>query len=355
MSGKITLAIVANNYGRDFDGIGKHAYILRGGFPDWIDADVYTSECVPYSSRLYRLLCPGMTLCLFRLCSDLKKSRRDAVMIDYPFVECNPLVIIPVMLIRSRLRRTGGRLILSLHEYDRVGRLRKFVIRSMLRGADMVFVSGEKLGRSVSRFTKGKIVTRPVTANMRLPAYSPDVREPVKGRIVFFGLVNRSKAFAPMLEAWDLYCGERETPGQLVILSGTSGLGNTERKNGSVVYRCGLDDGAVYGILRESAFCVTPIIPEVDEKNSSFKAACMSGCICLGHFCEEYRDLPFTEHIERYTAEGFLEAFRKIEGYAPEVIGEKRRAAAEFGKRFDPVVSAACVADEIRRFTEGQG
>lgn len=67
----------------------------------------------------------AMTKKLIGLIRNVKE--RDVVIIEYPFAECNILIIPFLKILKNKIGK--GQLLLSLHEYERVNFYRKFLLQ----------------------------------------------------------------------------------------------------------------------------------------------------------------------------------------------------------------------------------
>lgn len=337
------IASVSNNYGKQYDGVGAFAKVQNENYPDDVICINYTADCTFEASKLQRIFMPGMTFAINRLIKDFHKENFDVVMVEYPFVEWNPLIILSLLIVRNIAKKRRCKLVLSLHEYIRVNALRKLVIKIMCKLSDIVFVSNEEMKSAVSEFSN-QVCIRPIPTNLyNQEAMTLDIVQSTQN-YVFFGLVNKVKAFYEMLDAWDIY--NKDGKKTLYILT-ASQLSDIENKHIGVKYLYKQDDYTIIKILRSCVGCIVPIKPLVDNKNATFKTSCISGCISIGKFCDEYKELPFVINMPDYNINSFLCAFEQLDGIGEDDRIEKSKKAIEFGQKFVPKQEANSVYEQL--------
>ncbi|MFR8088589.1 MAG: hypothetical protein ACLU6B_08810 [Lachnospirales bacterium] len=343
------IASISNNYGRLYDGVGAFARVQNENYPEDVVCVNYTSDCTYEASKAKRFLMMKMTNTMWKCIKDFHKEKFDVVMLEYPFVEWNPLILLPIAVIKKMTRNAGSIFALSLHEYTRVSELRKKVIRAICQVVDIVFVSNEDMKDSISAFSKN-VAIRPIPTNL----YHKDAMEldivRLTSNYVFFGLVNHTKAFKEMLDAWDIY--NRDGSKVLYILTATP-LNSIEQKHRGVEYLYKQDDRTIITLIRSCVCCIVPIKPEVDNKNTTFKTACISGCMCIGKFGKEFDSLPFVINMSDYSIKSFLSAFESVDDMAEKDREEKSRAAVAFGNQFTPQQASKIVYQQLRNYIGG--
>jgi glycosyltransferase involved in cell wall biosynthesis len=339
----IKIASISNNYGKTFDGVGDFARVQNINYPKDINATVYSAECTYEASTLKRFFSIGMIQAIYKVIRDLKYSDYDVVMVEYPFVEWNPMILIPLTMLSKRIKKRGF-FVLSLHEYNRVNYLRKKVIEKICKLSDLVFVSDENIEEAVKQYCK-RTKIRQIPTNLYNDRAIHENIEKKENIYVYFGLVNSSKAFDEMLEAWDIF--NREGDKKLYILSGTP-LGDIERKHKGIEYIYNGSDYEIITKMREAQVCFLPVKPYVDSKNTTFKTASISGCICVGAFCDEYKKLDYVVNIENYNPKSIISALEKISNLSECEILKRIESAIEFGKKYTPQNTSEVVANEIR-------
>ena len=326
---RLKIASVANNYGKSHDGVGAYAGVQGEELSKYADVSVYTSECRYEESKLRKFFCMGMTKQLFKVTRDCKNY--DVVLIDYLFVEWNPLILLPIIILNRSRKKNGCKLVISLHEYNRVNSLRKKMIKTICKKADMVFVADDTLKKSIQGFCK-KIVIRPIPSNVFNESIIESNVPKDKNVFVYFGLINKAKAFDEMIDAWDLF--NEDGNKQLIVISGSSIQGLEKHKN--VAYRYNLTDNEILKIMMKCAASIVPVIPEVDMKNTTFKTSCITGCVSIGKFCEDYRKLKFVIPMEEYNVQDFVDAFSKVDQFSDKRINILSDEARAYGKIYTP-------------------
>lgn len=338
------LAYIVNNYGEKFDGVGAYAKAMRQNFPPWIETTVYSSVCST-QSKWRKILSLGMTKELFRVCRDARKDRFDIILLEYPFVEWQPLIILPILLLHGLIRKKK-KFVLSLHEYLRGNKLRRLMARLLCQLSDAVIVSDETMQESIVDFTKQSYV-RPIPSNMLYDEnlFTKEIKRDSK-QFVFFGIVNpKTKAFDEMIEAWDKFNADNRY--KLCIISSTK-LENIEVNHKKITYVHDADDQLVIETMKTSAFCLLPIKPEVDLRSATFKTACLSGCVCIGMFTDQFQNLPFVIHTD-YQPAHFQQAFEKAAQLSDAEIANKSHAAEEWAQQFTPAAVSERVADILAK------
>jgi hypothetical protein len=340
---KCKVALIANNYNQTYDGIGAFATAVSKNFSDRIDLKVYSSSCSENDSAFRRISTMGMTKAIYQASMEL--SKKGAVLLDYPFVEWNPCIIFSYLYLRRMCRSRQAKLFLSLHEYSRVNALRKAVIRIFARNADCVFVSNDTLAQEIRPFAK-KIRYRSIPTN--ISGYT-EAGKHDKHTFVYFGLVNKTKAFNEMLSGWDVFNAAGEYT--LNVLTGSRLSGLEKHKN--VNYLFHLQDSEILKTMEDAAYCIIPVRPEIDMKNGTFKTGALAGCICIGKFSEEYKQLPFVISMNDYRPVDFVEMFQNASELNLDKIKEMGHFASAFGKQYTPEAVAEVVEKEILAVMEG--
>ena len=340
---KCKVALIANNYEQTYDGIGAFATAVSKKFSEQVNLRVYSSNCSENESAFRRVTTMGMTKAIHRASAEL--GEKDAVLLEYPFVEWNPCIVLSYLHLKRMCRIHHAKLFLSLHEYSRVNALRKAVIRIFARNADCVFVSNETLAQEIRPFAKN-IRYRNIPTNI---SGHTEAGSHEKHTFVYFGLVNKTKAFDEMLAGWDIFNAAGEYT--LNVLTGSRLSGLEKHKN--VNYLFHLQDAEILKTMCDAAYCIIPVRPQIDMKNGTFKTGALAGCVCIGKFSEEYRQLPFVIVMRDYRPADFAEVFQQVSAFDSDKIKEMGCSAAAFGKQYTPEAVAGVVEKEILAFMEG--
>lgn len=345
---KMRIAAISNNYGKTYDGVGNYAQIQNTNYPEWIKYKVYTADCTYDVSSFIRIFGMGMFKAICRAVNEFDAKKFDVVVLEYPFVEWNPLILIPLICLQKKCRRRKKKFVLSLHEYSRVNLLRKKIIEKLCRLSDLVLVANEDMAKSVSGFAK-KTAIRPIPTNLYNESIMKSIITKSKNNFVYFGLVNRAKAFDAMLSAWDNYNWNGKKT--LFIITSTF-LENIENNHKGIKYLYNQDDETILSIMRSCVACFLPIIPEVDMKNTTFKTGSITGCICIGKFCPKYQTLPFVINMKSYKVSEFMNALDQIDSYSDDTLESLENEASRFGEKYSPKVTATIVANKLRTLME---
>ena len=119
------LVIACNTVG-DSDGIGKHARLVAEELNkrDAVEKVALISGNTVGFNRLELVLSMQMAKAFLRAISIIKKEQYDVVIVEYPFNEYNPIIVVMYKMMRSVCIKRKCKLALSMHEYDRVKALR---------------------------------------------------------------------------------------------------------------------------------------------------------------------------------------------------------------------------------------
>ncbi len=329
----IRLGIIVNNYGKEYDGIGAYSQAISSHFSNKIIKRIYTGYCVESDKVISKLTILGMTKAILGAIKELDDL--DMILMEYPFVEWNPLIVPIYYHMASRLKTSNKKLVLSLHEYSRVNALRKIVIRKLLKKADIVLVSDEGMKIDISQYANN-IYVRNIPTNITGNLEHKDI-EKAKNNFVYFGLINKAKAFYEMLEAWDEFNSKGKY--RLNILTGTKlDWDDSKHRNVKYIYRA--DNDEVFRIMSESMFNIVPVKPEVDMKNATFKTGCLAGCISIGKFCEQLSQLEFVLNVDTYDSNVFINIFNNAKDMSVDYMSKCSKGAQDYGKQYEPDVIA---------------
>ena len=338
------LSIIVNNFGEKYDGVGNYAQVLLDNLPQTVEKRIYTSNCYTQSSKIARIINMGMTKKVFQLSNDLKSHNEDVILIEYPFTEFNPLILLAINRLGIIAKKKNIPIIVSLHEFDRLNPLAKFIANFLCKKADSVMVTTSLMQKSIMKYNNNTYIRK-------IPSNIYDKNEVHKSVIVnrnkyvFFGTINKMKAIPELLNAWKVYNHNEKKV--LYILTATK-IDENDMKIPGVKYICGAEDIDIIKIMKECAFCFVPIRPYVDEKNSTFFTGCLTGCISIGCMCKQYRKLQFVQHILDYESETFLKVLHETDKYSDEFIQSRCNMAYQFGCNYSP----EGVANSVYRFLD---
>lgn len=290
--------LICNNYGQKYDGIGDYSKKIYGDIVE----KVFTSN-TKVGCKFSRVFDCGMTKAIIKATYYAYRNNSKNIIIEYPFVEWNPLICIPMIILKFICLAKDKKLIIGIHEYNRVNFFRKIVIIFIALIANKILVT-EKANYNSLKILNKKILKIEIPSNID---FYNKISSKKTNQFIFFGMVNKAKAFQEMLEGWDLF--NQLNSYKLVIVTASKLERIAIHKNVEYLYNA--EDNVVAEKLLESTYAILPIRPNIDEKNATYKAACLAGCIPIGIFCEEYRKLDFIVNMEKYTKEEFYEKFKE--------------------------------------------
>ncbi len=340
---------VAANFDDPGDGVGKYA----AGVVDAIGArhPAWRLRVVSASTtdlgRFARHCSLRMARRLYAVAGGLAVRRVAAVVVEYPFLEQSPAILPAMVVLRRACRRAGVKLVLSVHEYLRVGRLRATSVRFLARLADGVLVSDRVTQESLAGETSAPLFLRAIPSSVPCCADGVSVERDPLG-FCFFGIVNRSKAIAEMLQGWR----DAWRPGMTLHFITASRF---ESSLAGVVVHCQNTDEQVGAILARNSFLVLPIRPAVEAGSSSLKAGLANGLIPIGRVGETLSDLAgLFVPMEDYDGASFGRTFRETADGAPEIWRERSPLVAANRDRCLVTTTAAEVVAALQQLGIGR-
>lgn len=323
------IAYICNNFGSTRDGIGAYSqkFYEKITLDNDFEVVLFTSK-TDNLSKLKRFLSFKMYHTIDKCIQSFQNNLDfNYILLEYPFVEYNPLILNRIKKLKKVLGNKG-KLILSLHEYSRVKKLRKKIIRSIITNSDIVFVTSQKEKDILQRKFKNKsfyIRSIPSNISKMVPI------ENNKNAYVFFGLINSSKAFQEMIEGFKLF--NKDLTKILHVI--TSSTVDTEGwKNTGIIFHNNLPELEIAHIFSKSQFCITPIIPYADKNNATLKTGCLYKSICIGNIEKNLLNEIGAIPMNDYSVKSFLEAFvasTKLSDVQRELLSEK---SYKFGKKY---------------------
>lgn len=320
---------ISNNYGSKTDGIGKFASIIGKNMikDERVDCFDYETGYTNDNSIVRKILSMEMTKAINRAVKDVWSKRYDCVIVEYPFQEYNPLII-PFYRKLSRVCEAKAcKLILSLHEYTRASNGRKKVIDILMKYSDKILVSNDETKKAIA-LKANEVGIRMISSNI-YPVKPIDIKAK-KSNFVYFGLVNKSKAFDEMIHAWQ--CFEKSEETKLIIITSSNVDSYKFPQDVEVIQDA--DDVVVSDIMSECKYAIIPVVPEVSEINTTFKTAALCGCICIGKFCTSYAGLDFVMNLSGYDVKAISNAMRECLEMSEEDVCKKNEIALDYAKAF---------------------
>ena len=337
------LLIIANNINGNIDGIGKHARMLAGEFSNrghYVKVLSASSGFGIWGS----IFTFGMSVVMLKAIFIVLCKRFDYVIIEYPFKEHNPLIVLihPLLYYAAHIRQI--RVAFSMHEYDRVHVLRKRVIDVFLHYSDLIFITERKY---FERFPKcyNKIRLRTLLNQFECNIYTKEFN---RDRFCYFGLVNPSKAFKEMLDAWNVFNANREYQLDIISASDLSDWNLSQYPN--VVYHHNLCGDDVVKVMSECAFSIIPVLPDIGLNNSSFVSAIQCGCIPIGKFGETLNSKSFVIGLNSYKQDEFVTTLKNVVEIEKEKFVQMSKDCVSFGKNFSVGRTADQMLDAFVEF-----
>lgn len=302
------VCLVCTNFGSRKDGIGHYSSHLAEELSKLgYELKVFSHQVS--ENRWSRFTSFHMTV---NLCKAL--FSRTPVIVEYPFAEYNPLIVLPLFV----LSIINKKVVISLHEYFRVNRFRKKIIDIIIACFPTFLVTDDEVATFLK--SKGKnVFKRPIPSNIANKSEICPSKHP--GRFVYFGLVNHAKAIQEMLEGWERFDEGQNFELHFITSSDISPFLHYKH----VKFLHNVPDDVVDQELKEAEVIVLPIRPFVHVNNASFVAGVERGCVPLGVFGEEVKADAFIS-LDHYEADDFLHAFRQVARMEPSEMQKKRES-----------------------------
>jgi len=328
------LAFVCSNYGSIQDGIGHYCSKIVAKVKEIYPAftvEVFTGNTVG-RGKTSLIISLAMTAALFRTGISVISGRTNCVIIEYPFYEWNPIVLIAIWFNKVALWLCSGKLIISLHEYKRANFLRQCMIRHIVSISDIIFATEPQ-------DIAGLVHHKKIVYQRYIPSNIEPVVRSFKQRFkpnsfCYFGLISKTKAFEEMLKGWKKF----NSKGLCELHVCTSSdyvylIEDMIKYNVSVHLKC--DEREVSDILSMCDFGILPIIPFVSTNNATLKAMLLHGCIPIGKIdprCDDFAKL-FIE-MESYHPDEFALAITKAVSLPHQVKKDLRVQGTAYAKNF---------------------
>lgn len=294
--------LVCNNANLKTDGIGDYAYLLYQEIKTCIPNIILLSDNSGKKNLFDKLFSLKMSGLLLSLCKRI--DIKDVVIIEYPFAECNFLIIFVLKWLKHILLHKNGRLIVSLHEYQRVNSIRKYIIRKILPLANDVLVTDDYAKELCSKYLSN-VFLRTIPSNI-YQGFDEQIQKK-KYQYIFLGLLDKTKAINEMIEAWKIFNKNRKY--KLTILSSSEYI-NTAEDYGVEFYR-NLERSEIAQLFNTASFCILPIKPFVSSINATYKTSICFECIPIGCFAPNLKNEEYSIPIENCSTEEILKGLKK--------------------------------------------
>ena len=334
------IVLISNNYGKSHDGIGSFAFSVFSHFSDYGCKVIVRTAETKQSRSLKRTLGTAMVSVIRRIAEEIgdKALNPKAVVLEYPFVECNPCIIFQVKKLAQVCKKNHVPLIVSLHEYSRANFFRKHIIREIVKNSDVLCATTQEILNCIEN--KPAITfLRDVPSNIKND--SPiDLATKDHFEFVFFGLINKAKAFDEMIQGWEIFFTKKNDPKlKLNIVSATKLDDDFVEKLAkfNVSYYFNLGEEEISKLLAKSSFGIVPIVPFIDGKNTTFKTMIDSLVLPIGKFDGTFlKENGFeVAKLDELLPEQFVFAFGKCYDLATsrftDLVNANKSKAKKFG------------------------
>lgn len=236
---------------------------------------------------------------IFKFINNNKKERKYYFIIEYPFMDWGIFTIFSLFYLKLKFRKSE--FILSLHEYERVNILRKIIIQILFKLSDKFIFTDEKL---IKKNRKPSLL-RAIPSNISKENISV-LRE--NKNYCYFGLINKSKAFKEMIDAWKIFNKSRIY--NLNIYT-ASDLKLDDIKNYNINIFKGLSNREISTELQKNRYMILPIKPNIGLNNGTLKAAALHECIPIGTFDYNLDLIGININDENYSLNNFVNGLNK--------------------------------------------
>lgn len=323
----MNILMIANNVNGNTDGVGIHARLVSEEF-ERKGHDVTLLSAYSGHHHIASFFTLKMTVVFIKAIVKTLFNNYHYITIEYPFKEHNPIILIVYIALYyiGHIRKTN--IALSLHEYDRVNSLRKKVIDVFLKYCDIVFVSENKYFERFS-YMRDKVFLRIIPSQI---ISKHEIKEFNKKEYAYFGLVNHSKAFQEMLDAWRIFNSKGDKT--LHIMTSTSLENFNLQEYPGIKYHQNLDGEKISEILFNCSFSIIPVKPHIGMLNTSFTSSIQCGCIPIGIFNDELSEKEFIINMTGYDLQEFVTTLKRSQEINTESFFLLSRKAMEMGKDF---------------------
>ena len=340
------ILLICNNYDSTRDGLGKYTKIMKEELQKFSDVeDVFVETgYTDDSNKIKMLFSIEMSKAIHRAIKKIKQININYIIVEYPFQEYNPLIILQYKLLASVCKRYKVILAISIHEYVRAKKLRKLVIDFMVRNSDITFVTDKITKKALNKKAKTIFYRDMIGTVFPNKEICPSEKD---GSFIYFGLVNRSKAFNEMLKAWNEFNKDNKYHLKIITSSDISDYTSEKLNNIKVFYN--LSEEKVAEHFSSSTYAIVPIIPEITTANGTFKVAALFGCICIGHFSKTLSNLDFIIDIDNYDLVAFKNGLIKAVNLSSENKIALIKSATSFGNKYSKSNTAKQVIEVFRK------
>lgn len=227
-----------------------------------------------------------------------KKKEKIDFIVEYPFMDWNPITLLALIYLKKNFK--NSKMIVSIHEYYRVNILRRKAIDFLISIADGYIITDSNLYQKIN----GQKILRSIPSNILKESSIKKIERDSKS-YCYFGLINKSKAFNEMIEAWKEFNKDKIYKLNIYTASDIN-IENIEKYNIQIFKD--LDNKELSKELQKNSFMILPIVPNIDSNNGTLKAAATHGCIPIGIFSSNMNSLGVNIKDQKYTIENIKEA-----------------------------------------------
>lgn len=338
------IVIICTNYSSNKDGIGHYAYNLSKELEkiNEIEVDIISGNTENFD-KISKIKSKVMIESINNFVkNNIRNIDTDTYfLIEYPFLEWNPLVLSSLLKLRKLCKNNGTKVILSIHEYKRVAKLRRVFTDTLISISDYIMVSDIETYKILKK-KKKPILIRDIPSNIPIT----EKKEKEKDLFCYFGLINKSKSFNEMINAWKLFNKDRKY--KLNIYSSTD-IDINEMEKFNIRYFKNLEDEELSKELWKCKYCVLPIKPSIDLNNGSLKAVAQHECLPIGIFSNNsLLDIGINIKEKFYTAENIEVALNKAVNLNDNEYNLKLDKLAKFGDKYSFKNTAQMIINFIK-------
>lgn len=298
------IVFICTNYNSIKCGIGMFTHNLKSELEIAEDVEVdLINKNTFHLKGLKKITSLEMTKEILNYIKVNKNNKDEKIdfIVEYPFMDWNPLTLLALIYIKKKFK--NSKMLLSIHEYYRVNILRRKAVDLLIAVADGYVITDENLYQKV----KGLKLLRSIPSNVVKESSREEIKKDSKN-YCYFGLINKSKAFNEMVNAWKEFNAKKEYNLNIYTASDIL-IENATDYNIKVIKD--LDNKELSLELQKNTFMILPIIPSIDSNNGTLKAAAEHGCIPIGIFSKNMKSLGINIVAQNYSEKNVKEALEK--------------------------------------------
>lgn len=295
------ITFICTNYNSIKCGIGMFTYNLKTElekYPD-IEIDLVNRDTF-HLKGLKKVTSLEMTNEILNYIKNNKNKKNEKIdfIVEYPFMDWNPITLLALIYLKKNFK--NSKMILSIHEYYRVNILRRKAVDFLISIADGYIITDSNLYQKID----GQKILRSIPSNILKESSIKKIERDSKN-YCYFGLINKSKAFNEMIEAWKIFNKDKIYNLNIYTASEID-IENSEKYNIKVIKD--LNNKELSIELQKNSFMILPILPNIDSNNGTLKSAATHGCIPIGIFSNNMNSLGVNIKAQKYTIENIKEA-----------------------------------------------